>query len=253
MKETKTVVVLGGSSGIGLAIAQRFAREKWQVIIASSDKRKVDAAQKKLNGQGHLGLELDVRSTASIDRFMEGVKSQGISRFDALINSVGVSEPHHPIHSDFDQWDNCLQVMLYGSVKTSRAMVPMIPRGGRIIFVTSIHHNRVERNNSSYGMAKAAITQLTRSLALELSSKEILANAIAPGFIDTPMSVSKDGENELDTAWFHDNYVKYDHLPLKRAGKPEEVAGAAYFLAGPDASYITGAVLTIDGGLTITF
>jgi 3-oxoacyl-[acyl-carrier protein] reductase len=102
-------------------------------------------------------------------------------------------------------------------------------------------------------MAKAAITQFTRSLALELAPRNILANAIAPGFIDTPMSVKSDGENELQSAWFQDNYIKYDHLPLKRAGLPEEVAGVAYFLSGPDASYITGSVITVDGGLTITF
>ena len=67
------------------------------------------------------------------------------------------------------------------------------------------------------------------------------------------MSVKENGENELQTSWFYDNYIKYDHLPLKRAGLPDEIAGVAYFLAGPDASYITGSVVTVDGGLTITF
>lgn len=76
---------------------------------------------------------------------------------------------------------------------------------------------------------------------------------MAPGFIDTPMSIKKNGINELNTEWFYDNYIKYDHLPLKRAGKPEEVAGVVFFLAGPDASYMTGSVLTVDGGMTITF
>ena len=102
-------------------------------------------------------------------------------------------------------------------------------------------------------MAKAGITQLTRSLAVELAPRNILANTIAPGFIDTPMSVKADGKNELDSEWFKDNYIRYNHLPLKRAGKPEEVAGVAWFLAGADASYITGTVVTVDGGLTITF
>jgi len=138
-------------------------------------------------------------------------------------------------------------------VKVCRALVPLMEDGGRIVHITSIHHDRVARGSSAYGMAKAAITQLTRSLAVELASRNILANTIAPGFVDTPMSVKADGKNELDSAWFRDNYIKYDHLPLKRAGKPEEIAGVAWFLSGADASYITGSVVTVDGGLTITF
>jgi 3-oxoacyl-[acyl-carrier protein] reductase len=89
-------------------------------------------------------------------------------------------------------------------------------------------------------------------LALELAPRGILVNAIAPGFIDTPMSVI-DGVNELESDWFKRNYVFGHHLPLRRAAQPEEIAGVAFFLAGPDASYITGQVITVDGGLTITF
>ena len=102
-------------------------------------------------------------------------------------------------------------------------------------------------------MAKAALTQLTRVLAVELAPRNILPNAIAPGFINTPMSVKEDGKNEIETEWFQNNYIKNDHLPLKRAGKPEEVAGVAWFLASPDASYMTGSVLEVNGGLTVTF
>ena len=81
----------------------------------------------------------------------------------------------------------------------------------------------------------------------------ILVNAIAPGFVRTPMSVLPDGTNELDGQWFRQNYIDGHHLPLKRAAAPEEIAGVAAFLAGPDSSYITGQVITVDGGLTITF
>ena len=90
-------------------------------------------------------------------------------------------------------------------------------------------------------------------MALELAPCGNLTNAIAPGFVRTSMSIKRDGTNELETEWFRDNYVRYGHLPLKRSAEPEEIAGVVCFLSGPDATYITGSVLTVDGGLSITF
>ncbi|MCO5236949.1 MAG: SDR family oxidoreductase [Chitinophagaceae bacterium] len=250
--QRKQVLVLGGSSGIGKSIAQRFACEGWCVIIASNDSENAALACSELPGEGHCWFAVDVRYDEQIDHLV-GLLKAGQARVDVLINSVGISESFKVLDTDFAGWNNVLEVMLYGTVKTCRALVPFIPEGGRIIHITSIHHRRVEKGQSAYGMAKAAITQFTRSLALELAPQKILANTIAPGFIDTAMSVKQNGINELTTEWFHDNYIKYDHLPLKRAGRPEEVAGVAFFLAGPDATYITGSVITVDGGLTITF
>jgi 3-oxoacyl-[acyl-carrier protein] reductase len=127
-----------------------------------------------------------------------------------------------------------------------------MPPGGRVIHCTSIHGERAEAGSSGYAMAKAAINQYCRGLALDLAPRGILVNAVAPGFVRTPMSVVN-GVNELDGEWFIKNYVEGHHLPLKRAGNPEEIAGVVFFLAGPDATYLTGQVITVDGGLTITF
>ena len=99
---------------------------------------------------------------------------------------------------------------------------------------------------------KQQSTIIAGDLALELADRNILVNAIAPGFVNTPMNVV-DGINELESAWFRKNYIEGHHLPLKRAARPEEIAGVTYFLAGPDSYYITGQVITVDGGLTITF
>jgi 3-oxoacyl-[acyl-carrier protein] reductase len=142
--------------------------------------------------------------------------------------------------------------MVNGCFLQTQLAVKFMGDGGRIIHITSIHGTRAELHASSYSMAKAAINQYCRSMALELADRNILVNAIAPGFVDTAMSIV-DGKNELESQWFRDNYVNNQHLPLRRAASPDEIAGVVFFLAGKDASYITGQVLVVDGGLSITF
>jgi NAD(P)-dependent dehydrogenase (short-subunit alcohol dehydrogenase family) len=248
----RTIVVLGGSSGIGKAIAWRFATEGDQVIVASPDMPACRDLIARLPGNGHLAVEVDVLETGQLEGLEEAIRKK-YGQFEVLINCIGLSRAVPALSPDFPVWDLPLQVMLYGAVRACRLLIPLLSDQGRIIHITSIHHERVAKGSSAYGMAKAALTQFTRSLAVELAFRGILANTIAPGFINTAMSVKEDGINELESQWFADNYIRYDHLPLKRAGQPEEVAGVAWFLAGPDASYMTGSVLTVDGGLTITF
>lgn len=248
----RTCIVLGGGSGIGRAIAVRFAREGCRVLIAGPDTGALAAVRELLPGEGHLALRADVTLDEDLDNLYHKVK-ESLGGCDVLVNSVGISRKHGVVDSDFTDWDSALQVMLYGAVKACRRLVPLLRDGGRIIHITSIHYMRVAVGSSSYGMAKAALTQFTRSLALELADRGILANAIAPGFVDTPMSIKEDGRNELESEWFEAQYVRGGRLPLKRPARPEEIAGVAWFLAGPDASYMTGSVLIVDGGLTITF
>lgn len=230
----------------------RFAAEGWLVLLAANDRRGTEEALSKLSGEGHLSFTLDVRREEACVNLRDFIDGLGLS-IQALVNSVGVSAPQCILTPSFEQWKQPLDVMLDGAVHICRQLVPKMNDGGRIVHITSIHYERVMNGSSAYGMAKAALTQYTRSLALELAPRGILANAVAPGFVNTPMSVKEDGVNELETEWFRDNYIHYGHLPLKRAATPEEVAGVAWFLAGPDASYITGSVVTVDGGLTITF
>jgi NAD(P)-dependent dehydrogenase (short-subunit alcohol dehydrogenase family) len=250
-KKSSTAFIVGASSGIGKASAQRFAKEGWTIIGAAPGMQDVQRVVSSLDGAGHLAIDLDVRSEEQISRAAETVRSR-FGNIHALVNSAGICQLHDSLQSPFEVWDQNLQVMLYGTVKICRAFAPLIVDGGRIIHVTSIQAHRVERGSSSYGMAKAAVTQFTRSLALEMAHRKILVNAVAPGFVNTPMSIRADGCNELESQWFKDIYVNYDRLPLKRAGEPHEIAGVILFLAGPDSSYITGSVVTVDGGLTIT-
>jgi NAD(P)-dependent dehydrogenase (short-subunit alcohol dehydrogenase family) len=250
----KKIIVLGGSSGIGKAIAIRFATEGWRVMITGvGDEVAISkVAEIELPGERHFSFHLDARDAVQLASFKSFVESN-FGKIDAFVNSIGISQQAHSIDSDFDFWDNAVQVMLYGTVKTARILVPLLNNGGRIITITSIHNDRVAAGSSAYGMSKAAIMQYTRAMALELAPRGILVNSIAPGFVETPSSIKADGKNEMETEWFQDNYVKYGHLPLKRAAQPNEIAGVAYFLAGPDATYMTGSVLVVDGGLLTTF
>jgi 3-oxoacyl-[acyl-carrier protein] reductase len=180
------------------------------------------------------------------------IQAQWDGQLDALVNSVGIWMVGKAVDTPIQEWRKPFDLMVNAAVNLTRVAVPMMANGGRIVHITSIHGVHSESGASAYSMAKAAMNQYCRSLAIELAPKGILVNAIAPGFVETPMSIVN-GVSELETEWFRQNYVEGHHLPLKRAGQPEEIAGVAFFLAGPDASYLTGQVITVDGGLTITF
>ncbi len=252
MPVPKFAVISGASSGIGEASAIRLAKEGYRVCLVARSKNKLSGVLQKLSGKDHLLVSMDSRIDEQIDQMLKTIK-KALGRVDVLVNSIGSADPHPIVDSPFQEWDKNIQTMLYGIIKICRGIVPLMPAGGRIINISSIHAFRVEKGMSSYATAKAGINAFTRSLALELAPQKILVNVICPGFVDTPMSVRPDGTNELETEWFKDNYIKYDHLPLKRAGQPDEIAGVVSFLASPDSSYMTGSVITVDGGLTITF
>ena len=252
MSVRKKIVVTGASSGIGKATARRFAAEGWDVCLNARREPLLNHIVGELPSGDHIVCAGDYSDPAVVQQMGETIRKLW-GRLDALVSCAGVSLAAPIIESDIAEWRKPFDLMVNGTINVTRMAAPLMDRGGRIVHVTSIHGERVERNSSAYAMAKAAMNQYCRALALELADKDILVNAIAPGFIDTPMSVSSDGVNELETQWFRDRYVKGNHLPLRRAGQPEEIAGVAYFLAGPDASYLTGQVITVDGGLTITF
>jgi NAD(P)-dependent dehydrogenase (short-subunit alcohol dehydrogenase family) len=247
----RRAVISGASSGVGRAAAIRFAREGWDVCLTARRAAELERLHHELAEGAHLACPGDYSDPATAERIGAEVAAKW-GGLDALINCAGVYFPVHSIDTPMAEWRPAFQVMVDGALYLSRMAVPLMTGGGRIVHITSIHAERAEALASGYAMAKAAINQLCRVLALELAPQGILVNAVAPGFIDTPMAVI-DGVNELESDWFKRNYVLGHHLPLRRAAQPEEIAGVAFFLAGPDASYITGQVITVDGGLTITF
>lgn len=251
MNQSKKVLITGASSGIGKAMALRFAEEGWDVGLVARREGLLNELRAQLPAGKHLSVAGSYDEEALVRQVAQKIQAVW-GRLDALVNNAGVYITADPIEAPLAAWREPFDIMVTGAVLMTRMAVPFMKQGGRIIHVTSVHGERVERGGSAYALAKAALNQYCRALALELAPRNILVNALAPGFVDTPMSVV-DGVNELESEWFRKNYIEGHHLPLKRAARPEEIAGVAHFLAGPDASYITGQVITVDGGLTITF
>ncbi len=252
MNQRRKIIVTGASSGIGRATAIRFAADGWDVCINARREGRLKGLAQGFPPGDHLVCAGDYSKAAVVEAMGKTLRDRW-GRVDGLVNCAGVSQSADVVGSPLDEWRRPFDTMFEGGVRMTRLAVSLMPVGGRIIHITSIHGGRAEVGSSAYAMAKAALNQFCRGLAVELAPRGILVNAIAPGFIDTEMSVGPDGVNELTTDWFRANYIDGHHLPLKRAGRPEEIAGVAAFLAGPDATYLTGQVITVDGGLTITF
>lgn len=245
------VLITGAASGIGRATAIRFAKEGYDVCLNDIQEKKLSEVLASLTPGDHISFSGSFADKETIKRG-EKLINEKWKRLDVLVNCAGLFEKTNPVSMDIDEWRRVFDIMVNGCVLVSQLALRFINGNGRLIHVSSIHGTRAEFAASSYSMAKAAINQFCRSMAVELASKNILVNAIAPGFVDTAMSVV-DGVNELESEWFKKNYIESHHLPLKRAASAEEIAGIAFFLAGKDASYITGQVIAADGGLTITF
>lgn len=243
------VLVTGAASGTGRATAIRFAAEGYDVCL--NDIQDMQNIYASLSHGNHLVVRGSYAEEKTMETCGELIR-QNWGKLNVLVNCAGISVRTVVAETTTEEWEHIFHLMSRGAIQTSNLAIPFMGNGGRIIHITSIHGERAEFGSGSYAMAKAAINQYCRNLANELADRNILVNAIAPGFVNTAMSVVN-GKNELESEWFRCNYIDGHHLPLRRAAQPEEIAGVAFFLAGEDASYITGQVITVDGGLTITF
>lgn len=247
----KKAYITGAASGIGKATAIRFANDGYDVCLHDLQTEKLSVIYNSLPTGNHLIVSGSYADQGVIDEARKLITAEW-STLDVLVNCAGLFAQTHSVNSHITDWRKVFDIMINGAFLTTQMAASLMTAGGSIVHITSIHGERAEIGSSSYATAKAAMNQYARAAALELADKKIRVNAIAPGFVDTAMSIIN-GENELESPLFLEKYIKAGQLPMRRAADPSEIASVAFFLAGNDASYITGQVITVDGGLTITF
>ncbi|KPC54166.1 SDR family NAD(P)-dependent oxidoreductase [Amantichitinum ursilacus] len=236
--EGKTVVITGGNSGIGLATAQRFAAEGARVFIAGRREAELQAAVRQI-GHGAQAIQADVTRGEDLAALYATVKERA-GVIDVLVAASGVSE--HGLLDDTTEahFDYHFDINVRGLVFTVQGALPLMPAGSAIVLIGSIAGSIGNAGYGTYSATKAAVRSYTRTWSKELAARGIRINTLSPGPIETPMFDSVTDE-------IREQFTQM--VPLKRMGKPEEIAGVALFLASADSAYITGAELVADGGM----
>ncbi len=242
----EVALITGGSRGIGAAIAQELARTGARVAVGY--RRRHEAAERVVSeiiqdGGDALSIELDVSSSDSVDAAFSQVEDAW-GPVEILINNAGLTQDHLLLRMPSSGWSEVLDVNLTGPYRTiQRSLRGMLrARFGVIVNISSVVAQRGNPGQANYSAAKAGLEALTRTLSLELGSRGIRVNAVAPGFIETDMTEAMAGDWKDEIS---------NRAALGRAGRSGEVARAVRFLASADASYITGITLVVDGGLSL--
>jgi NAD(P)-dependent dehydrogenase (short-subunit alcohol dehydrogenase family) len=243
----KTILVTGGSSGIGRAVVLAFAREGGRVFAAARRERELDAVRAEARDGAVEALTLDVRDIPAVRGAVRHV-IETAGRLDVLVNCAGIARGERILEMSYESWCDTLDTNLNGAfVAAQEAARHMAASGGgAIVNVSSICAYYAESPDASYCASKAGLTMLTRCMAYELAHLGVRSNAIAPGLTLTPMI-----GDDLDDPDVYREQMR--RLPMRRPATPEEQAAAVLFLASDEASYVNGEMLVVDGGQTRGF
>jgi len=245
LEENKVAVVTGSARGIGFAIAEKFAKAGAITIITDMNQELVDIAVKRLKDKNLLadGYVMNVTDSENIENVFKEIINK-YKTLDVLVNNAGITKDNLIMRMKDEDWDAVINVNLKGTFlctkRVSRIMLNQ--KSGSIINIASVVGIMGNMAQANYAASKGGIISLTKSTAKEFASRNIRCNAVAPGFIETEMTAVLD---ELIV----EEYAKA--IPLKRMGKPEDVANLCLFLASEEANYITGQTLNVDGGLVM--
>ena len=239
----QVALVTGGSRGIGKSICERLAQDGARVAVVARDAGRAQDVAQKLPGEGHRGYACDVADSSAVDALIKQVE-QELGGLDIVVNNAGVTADNLLVRIDDEAWNKVIDTNLKGAFNMVRAAARgmMRRRKGRIINISSVVGLTGNKGQANYSASKAGLIGLTKAVAKELASRNVLVNAVAPGFIETEMTA------ELGDAA---RTALLGQIALGRLGAPEDIAAVVRFLAGPDASYITGQVLVVDGGMVI--
>ena len=241
--EGKVAVVTGGNSGIGLATAKRFVAEGAYVFITGRRQEELDAAVKEI-GKNVVGVQGDVAKLADLDKLYAAVKAK-TGRIDILFANAGIAELAPLGEITEEDFDRMFNINVKGLLFTVQKALPLLPNGASIILNASIVASKGNAASSVYSSTKAAVRSFARTWTMDLKERKIRVNVISPGPIRTPAydriaQSGPQGKQMLDSI--------VTRVPMGRFGEPDEIAGAAVFLASDDSTFVTGTELFVDGG-----